>query len=188
MTADPACPQAPQASDSVVVKDGKLANVFVYVKEGLPGGRFATPSDPIVLDQKGCRYIPHVLGIMAGQPLKILNSDAADHNIHAMANSNRSWNESQMSKDPAMVKSFARPEMMIAVQCNQHPWMRAYINVMAHPYYAISGPDGRFEIKNLPAGEYMLVAIHEKFGEQATKVRVSAKQKAKADFSFAPVP
>lgn len=186
MTADPGCPTGPQPAEVVVAKDGKLANVFVYVKEGLPQGSFAVPTEPVVLDQKGCRYNPHMLGIMAGQPLKITNTDTADHNIHDMPSNNPPFNESQSPTDKPVIKTFAKPEMMIPVQCNQHPWMRAYINVMNHPYFAVSATDGSFEIKNLPPGEYTIAAVHEKFGEQTMKVKVGPKETAKTDFSFQP--
>src|SRR5580765_5028819 len=184
MTADPGCPTGPQPAEVVVTKDGKLANVFVYVKEGLPQGNFAVPSDPVTLDQKGCRYIPHMLGIMAGQPLKITNTDTADHNIHDMPSNNPAFNESQTPTDQPVTKKFSNAEMMIPVQCNQHPWMRAYINVMSHSYFAVSGPDGSFEIKNLPPGEYTIAAVHERFGEQTMKVKVGAKENAKAAFVY----
>jgi Carboxypeptidase regulatory-like domain len=184
MTQDPGCPTQPQLSDAIAVKNGKLANVFVYVKDGLPPGKFAVPSEPVVLDQKGCRYIPHVLGVMAGQPLKILNSDTADHNIHDLPRNNQEWNQSQMPTDPPIMKAFVHPEMMIPLQCNQHPWMRAYVSVLPHPYFAVSAADGSFQIKNLPPGEYTLVAVHEKFGEQNIKIKVEPKTSAKADFSF----
>jgi plastocyanin len=186
MTADPACPGHPQTSDAIVINQGKLANVFVYVKEGLPPGKFPVPSQPAILDQKGCRYAPHVLGVMAGQPLRITNSDTADHNVHAMPTTNAAWNESQKPNEPAITKSFNKPEMKVAMQCNQHPWMRAYVNVMSHPYYAVSAVDGRFEIANLPPGEYTLVAVHERFGEQSARVKVAPKQSAQAEFTFRP--
>src|ERR1041385_2429986 len=184
MRADRGCPTAPQPAEVVVAKDGKLANVFVYVKEGLPQGNFAVPSDPVTLDQKGCRYIPHMLGIMAGQPLKITNTDTADHNIHDMPSNNPAFNESQTPTDQPVTRKFPNAEMMIPVQCNQHPWMRAYINVMSHPYFAVSGPDGSFEIRNLPPGEYTLAAVHERFGEQTMKVKVGAKETTKAPFVY----
>src|SRR6478609_5085376 len=164
MTADPGCPTSPQPAEVVVANAGKLANVFVYVKEGLPQSNFAVPSEPVVLDQKGCRYNPHMLGIMAAQPLKITNTDTADHNIHDMPSNN--------------------PDMMIPVQCNQHPWMRAYINVMSHPYFGVSAADGSFEIKNLPPGEYTIAAVHERFGEQTMKVKVGPKETVKAPFIY----
>ena len=185
MTQDPGCPSQPQPADAVVVNVGKLANVFVYVKEGLPPGTFAVSSETVVLDQKGCRYIPHMLGIMAGQPLRITNTDTADHNIHDMPSKNKAFNESQMPTSKPIVKTFANPEMMIPVQCNQHPWMRAYINVMPHPYFAVSASDGSFAIKNLPPGEYTLAAVHEKFGEQTMKVKVGQKMDTDVRFAFA---
>ncbi len=184
MTADPMCPQKAQPSETVVVKNGKLANVFVYVKEGAPTSGFSVPTQPVVLDQKNCRYIPHMLGIMAKQPFKITNTDQADHNIHDMPSNNPAWNETQMPTDKPIVKSFPNPEMMVPLQCNQHPWMRAYVNVMPNPFYAVSAEDGSFEIKNLPPGEYTLAAVHERFGEKTMKVKVSPKESAKADFEY----
>jgi Carboxypeptidase regulatory-like domain len=184
MTGDPMCPQTPQPSETVVVNKGKLANVFVYVKEGASAGPFPVPSEPVVLDQKNCRYNPHVMGIMAKQPFKITNTDQADHNIHDMPSHNPAWNETQMPTDKPIVKSFPNPEMNVVLQCNQHPWMRAYVNVMSNPFYAVSGQDGSFEIKNLPPGEYTLAAVHEKFGEKTIKISVEPKQTAKADFEF----
>lgn len=184
MTTDPMCPQTPQPAETVVVNNGRLANVFVYVKEGLPAGQYPVPTEPVVLTQKSCRYYPHMMGVMAKQPFKITNTDQADHNIHDMPKNNPAWNETQMPTDKPIVKSFPNPEMMIVLQCNQHPWMRAYVNVMSNPYYAVSGPDGSFEIKNLPPGEYTLAAIQEKFGEKDMKVKVGPKQTAKADFVY----
>jgi plastocyanin len=184
MTQDPGCPSTPQPSEAVMLNGNKLANVFIYVKEGLPQGTFAVPTEPVVLDQKGCRYNPHVSGIMVGQPLKITNTDTANHNIHDMPSKNQPFNESQMPTDKPLTKTFATPEIMIPVQCNQHPWMRAYISVLNHPYFAVSAADGSFEIKNLPPGEYTLAAVHEKFGEQTMKVKVAAKESSKAAFSF----
>jgi plastocyanin len=185
MTADPGCPPGPQPAEVVVAKDGKLANVFVYVKDGLPKNLvFAHLIAPVTLDQKGCRYNPHMLGIEAGAPLTITNTDTADHNIHDMPSNNPPFNESQMPTDKPVIKKFSNPEMMIPVQCNQHPWMRAYINVMNHPYFAVSSTDGSFEIRNLPPGEYTIAAVHEKFGEQTMKVKVGPKETAKAAFVY----
>jgi hypothetical protein len=184
MTQDPACPSERQPSEAIVLANSRLANVFIYVQSGLPEGRFPVPAEPVVLDQKGCRYLPHVIGIMAGQQLKVLNSDFAQHNVHPMPSSNPGWNESQMPSGEPIMRSFARPEMLLPVQCNQHPWMRAYLNVMSHPYFAVSTKDGTFTIKNLPPGEYTVAALHEKFGQQTMKVKVGAKETAKADFTF----
>ncbi len=186
MTQDPACPSSPQAPDVVAVKDGKLANVFVYVKDGFGQAAFAAPQEPAVLDQKGCRYVPHVLGVMVGQKLKVLNDDNAQHNVHPMPRDNPEWNETQMPRGDPIEKTFQHPEIMMPVQCNQHPWMKMYINVLTNPFFAVSAPDGSFEIKDLPPGEYTLAAVHEKFGERTVKIKVEPKQTAKADFSFQP--
>ena len=187
MTADPMCPQTPQPSDTVVIKNGKVANVFVYVKEGAPAGPFTAPAEPVVLDQKACRYTPHMMGIMVKQPFRIMNDDQADHNIHDMPEKNAAFNESQMPTDKPITKTFSTPEMMIALQCNQHPWMRAYVNVTANPFYAVTAPDGSFEIKNLPPGEYTIAAVHEKFGEKTMKVKVEPKQATTAQFEYSSI-
>jgi hypothetical protein len=138
----------------------------------------------VVINQKGCRYIPRVMGVMVGQPFKILNTDSADHNIHDLPKNNPEWNVTQFPTDKPIVKTFTNAEMMLALQCNQHPWMRAYVNVMSHPYYAVSAEDGSFRIANLPPGDYTIVAVHEKFDEQTVKVKVGQKESAKAEFSF----
>jgi len=184
MTADPMCPQSPQPSDTVVVNKGKLANVFVYVKEGAPAGPFPAPSEPVVLDQKNCRYTPHMMGVMAKQPFKITNTDQADHNIHDMPSHNPAWNETQMPTDKPIVKSFPNPELMVALQCNQHPWMRAYVNVVAHPFFAVTGDDGTFTIKGLPPGTYTVELIHEKYGKQEQQATVGVKESKTVDFSI----
>lgn len=184
MTQDPGCPTSPQPAEAIAIRNGKLANVFIYVKEGLPAGRFPVPAEPAVLDQKGCRYIPRVMGLIAGQQLKILNTDTTLHNVHSMPSANGPWNESQMPMGQPILKSFSNPEMMVPLQCNQHPWMRAYVSVMAHPYFAVSSEDGRFEIRNLPPGDYTLAAVQEKFGEQTMKIKVEPKGTTKTDFIF----
>jgi plastocyanin len=184
MSADPACPADAQPQDVAVIKNGRLANVFVYVKSGMGAGSFAPPSDPVVLDQKGCRYFPHILAVMVGQPVKVLNSDDAEHNVHPMPQHNDEWNESQMPRGKPIVKTFEHPEIMMPVRCNQHQWMQMYVNVMDNPYFAVSGEDGSFQIKDLPPGEYTLAAIHEKFGEQTLKITVAPKQTASANFTF----
>ena len=119
---------------------GDLANVFVYVKDGLGSRTFDMPKDPVVLDQKGCQYHPHVLGVMAGRPSQIKNDDPTTHNIHPTPKDNREWNESQPPSSPAIEKNFAREEIMLPVKCNQHPWMKMYINVVKSPFFAVTDP------------------------------------------------
>ena len=185
MSQDPNCKGANKA-ENVVAADGHLANVFVYVKEGLGNRTFAAPTEAVTLDQSGCRYHPHVLGVMAGQTIKIVNGDPTTHNIHPTPQNNREWNESQAPQSAPLEKNFAREEIMLPVKCNQHPWMKMYMNVTKSPFYAVSGPDGKYEIKGLPPGDYTLAFVHEKFGEKTQKVTLAAKDSKTVDVSFAP--
>jgi hypothetical protein len=186
MSQDPACVMGtePNFSQSFAVENGKLQNVYVYIKDGLGNRVFATPSEPATLDQHGCRYIPHVLGIMSNQRLQILNSDLAMHNIHPAAHDNQSWNISQSPKGEPIEQSFTKPELMIPVKCNQHPWMKMYLNVSPHPFFAVTGKDGKFEIKGLPPGEYTIAAVHERMGEKTQKVTVGQKETKTTSFGF----
>ncbi len=168
----------------VVNKNGTLANVFVYVKQGLEGKAFEKPQAAVVLDQKGCRFVPRVLGIQPGQTFKVTNSDPVTHNVHPVAQMNREWNQSQSSGAPPLERRFARPEVMVRVKCNVHSWMRSWVGVLDHPYFAVSGIDGSFEIANLPPGEYTLEAWHEVLGAREQKVKVDVRGKATADFKF----
>ena len=183
MSQDPAC-KGTNESENVVVAGGDLANVFVYVKDGLGNRTFDTPKDPVVLDQQGCKYHPHVLGVMTGQTVQIKNDDQTTHNIHPTPKDNREWNESQPPSSPALEKSFAREEVMLPVKCNQHPWMKMYMNVVKSPFYAVTDKDGKYAIKGLPPGDYTLAFVHEKFGEQDQKVTVAAKEAKTVDQSF----
>jgi len=183
MSQDPACKGANEA-ENVVVDKGNLANVFVYVKDGLGNRTFDVPKDPAVLDQNGCRYHPHVLGVMTGQTVQIKNDDPTTHNIHPTPKDNREWNESQPPQAAPIEKTFAREEILLPVKCNQHPWMKMYINVVKSPFYAVTGPDGKYEIKGLPPGDYTIAFVHEKLGTQEQKVTVGAKESKTLDQSF----
>lgn len=172
-------------TENYVVTDGKVANVFVYVTGG-PANNFSfeIPSSPVVLDQLGCRYDPHVLGLQANQTLKITNSDQATHNIHPYPKANKEWNESQPAGAAPKEKKFPRPETLIPVKCNQHPWMQAYIGVLPHPFFAVSAKDGSYTIKDLPPGKYTLVAWHEQAGEQKQEITVGAKESKTQNFTY----
>jgi len=185
MSQDPACKGA-NTAEAVVAGGGHLSNVFVYVKEGLGNRAFDVPKDAVTLDQSGCRYHPHVLGVMANQTVKIVNSDPTTHNIHPTPKDNREWNESQPPQSAPLEKAFAREEIMLPVKCNQHPWMKMYINVTKTPFYAVTGADGKFEIKGLPPGDYTLAFVHEKLGEQDQKVTLAAKDSKTVDVTFKP--
>ena len=183
MSQDPACKGSNEA-ENVVVSGGDLANVFVYVKDGLGSRTFDVPKDPVVLDQSGCKYHPHVLGVMTGQTVQIKNDDQTTHNIHPTPKDNREWNESQPPSSPAIEKTFAREEIMLPVKCNQHPWMKMYISVVKSPFYAVTDKSGKYEIKGLPPGDYTIAFVHEKLGEQDQKVTVAAKDTKTVDQSF----
>ena len=194
MDADAACAQnnPNPHTETVVAKDGKLANVFIYIKDGKTAdGKTITnltwdvPTTPVVLDQKGCHYVPHVLGLMAGQKLNITNSDQTAHNVHPLpTKGNTEWNQSQPAGAPPLEKSFPRPEVMIPVKCNQHPWMKSFIGVMRNPLFAVSGEDGKFTITGVPQGTYTVAALHESFGEKTMTVTVGAKEIKTQDFAF----
>jgi plastocyanin len=185
MSQDPGCKGANQG-ESLVVTDGNLANVFVYAKEGLGNRTFDVPREPAVVDQQGCRYHPHVLGVMAGQTIEINNEDPTTHNVHPAPKNNREWNESQPPQAAPLEKTFAREEIMMPMKCNQHPWMKMYVNVVKSPFYAVTGRDGKYEIKGLPPGDYTLAFVHEKLGEQDQKITLAAKETRTVDQAFKP--
>ena len=193
--ADPACGAAAPnlMTDDTVVKDGKLANVFIYVKDGEAGGKkigdytWPTPTAAVTLDQNGCHYKPHVMGVQVNQKISITNSDKTTHNIHPTPTLNKEWNQTQSVGAAPIEQTFARPETLIPVKCNQHPWMKAYIGVTKHPLFAVSDESGAFEIKDVPAGTYTVVAWREggaKGTEKTMQVTVPANGSAKADFAF----
>ena len=186
MDSDPVCAKTAQnaVSEDVVVANGKVANVFVYVKSGLPKNSFAASSDEVTLDQVGCRYVPHVVGLRTGQTLKVTNSDATAHNVHPVPPKNREWNESQYPGSPPIVKKFALEDVAIPVKCNQHSWMKAWVAVVKHPFFAVTDANGAFTIKGLPPGQYEVEAWHEKLGSKTLQITVTAKGDAKADFSY----
>lgn len=172
------------AEDVIVNANGTLKNAFVWIKDGLPKREYPAPAAARI-DQKGCIYTPRVLGLMVGQTLEISNSDDTNHNIHPMPRLNREWNESQPPKGELKVKTFPKEEMPpILFKCNVHPWMRAFVGVVSHPFFAVTGDDGTFSLANVPPGEYTLEAWHERYGTQELKVKVEAKQEQTSDFTF----
>jgi hypothetical protein len=189
MTEEPKCKakyQAVPTEETVVVNaNGTLADVFVYVKSGLAASYQApAPAGPVTLDQDGCRYHPHVLGIQVGQSLAIKNSDGILHNIKAKAKVNRPFNISQPSVMTSS-KTFDKPEVMVALECNVHGWMHAWLGVLPHSFYSVSGADGSFTLAGLPPGTYTIEAWHEKYGTQTATVTVAGSETKTADFSFA---
>ncbi|PYS62417.1 MAG: hypothetical protein DMF74_13305 [Acidobacteria bacterium] len=195
-SADAACTaKSPNlTSEEWVVKDGKVANSFVYIKDGtLADGSkvgdwsFESSKTPVTLDQNGCHYKPHVLGVMVKQEITITNSDATTHNIHFTPKNNPDWNQQQANGAAALKHQLNVAEVLVPVKCNQHPWMKAYIGVLKHPFFAVSGDDGSFTIKGVPPGKYTVIAWHEggvNGTEQKMEVTVPASGAATADFTF----
>jgi hypothetical protein len=190
MSQDPACSMAggENLAEQYVVHDGKLANVYIYVKSG-PAAAMSAPATstaPVVLDQVGCRYVPHVIAVMQGGSVQFRNSDDTMHNIHTMptVSGNREIDVSQGPKGAPQIRQFSQPEVMMPVRCNNHPWMNAFINVSATPFFAVTDANGHFEIKGLPAGTYTLAAVHEKMGEQTMTVTVKPHETEPASFTY----
>jgi len=189
MAADPSC--AKQHSTPVLNQDvvadakGALQNVVVFVADGLGDRTFDPPTQPAVIEQKGCVYQPHVLALQANQRLEVVNDDPTSHNVHATPVSNREWNKAE-PPGTRVDLAFAREEVAIPVKCNVHPWMRSYVAVFKHPYFVVTGTDGSFDLRNLPPGTYTIEAWHEKLGTATQKITVGANDTKAIDFVFKP--
>jgi plastocyanin len=187
MATDPSCAKRHSGAvvneDFVIGKNGALANVVVFVSDGLGGRSFDIPAEAAVVQQEGCVYKPHVLALRASQKIKIVNSDNTLHNIHPVPANNREWNKAE-PPGTALEETFAREEIAIPVKCNVHPWMLSYIAVFKHPFFAVTGADGSFDLHNLPPGEYTVKAWHEKLGTVTQKIVVTSTETKKIDFVF----
>ena len=168
----------------VLVNDGTLQNAMVYVKKGLEDRIFAVPTEPVTIDQKGCVFLPRTAGAQVDQPLRLLNSDPIAHNVHSLPKNSRQWNFSLGVKGTSRTITVSKPEAMIELKCDIHPWMRAYLGIFDHPYFALSGADGSFTLQNLPPGEYTIEAWHERFGTHSQKVSLGAKETKEIVFTF----
>ena len=187
MDSDPNCvtPGVTSTDETVMVgSDGALQNVFVYVKDGLGNLRFPVPARPIVLDQKGCHYVPHVLGVQVGQSVEILNSDNTLHNVHAVPKTNQEFNMGQPLPGIKHTHQFSTREVMVPFKCDVHPWMQAWVGVLDHPYFAVTGADGSFSLQGLPPGTYTIEAWHESLGTQTQSVTIGEKESKDVQFSF----
>lgn len=189
MSSDPSCAvgagQKPLNDSVLVGADGSLQNAFVYIKDGLdPAYTFETPSPPVVLDQKGCFFVPRVMGLRVGQPLEMANTDPTFHNIHALPKQNREFNHGLAPGIPPMRHTFTTPEVMVRFKCDVHGWMAAHIGVMAHPFFAVTAADGTFSFPGVPPGTYTVEAWHEVFGRRTAQVIVGAGETSPLSFSF----
>ncbi len=191
MEAEPVCHKKhagkPAPNEALVLGTGNtMGNIIVWVSKGLPAGKtWPAPTTPVVLDQDGCVYKPHVMGIMVGQTYRILNNDGILHNIHTLPKINPAFNRGQPAAVKEMTTNFPKPENMFQVKCDVHPWMSAYIGVFTHPFFSVTSADGKFTIPNLDAGTYEITAWHERLGTQTASVTVTGNETKAQDFKFA---
>jgi plastocyanin len=190
MDADPVCAKKhskPVLAEMLVLGSGNtMGNIIVWVSKGLPAGKtWPAPKEPVVMDQKGCVYVPHAMGIMVGQPYRILNSDGVLHNVHTLPKINPSFNQAMPATRKEATTSFAKPEPIFQIKCDVHPWMSAYIGVFTHPFFSVTGTDGKFTISGLDPGTYEITAWHERLGTQTASVTVGANETKPQNFKFA---
>jgi plastocyanin len=190
MNADPACAKkhpGPVPSEMLVLGNGNaMAHIMVWVSKGLPAGKtWPAPKTPVVLDQKGCQYVPHVMGIMVGQPYKILNSDGILHNVHTLPKINKGFNRAMPATLKEATTTFEKEEAIFNIKCDVHPWMSAFIGVFTHPFFSVTGTDGKFNISGLDPGTYVITAWHERLGTQTASVTVGANDTKTQNFKFA---
>ena len=191
MDADPVCKgkhQAPVPSEMLALGSGNtMGNILVRVVSGLPEGKtYPAPKDPVLMDQNGCIYKPHVLVLQAGQPLKVLNSDGILHNVHALPKVNSQFNIAMPPTRKEAEHVFDKPEEPFQIKCDVHPWMTAYTMIVTNPFYFVTAEDGKFTISDLPAGTYEIEAWHEKLGKKTEKVTVGETDAKAVDFKFSP--
>jgi plastocyanin len=190
MDADPACAKkhtTPAPNEALVLGSGNtMGNIMVYVTKGLPAGKtYPAPTTPVVIDQNGCQYKPHVMGIMVGQPYKILNSDGILHNIHTLSSINPTFNKGMTASIKEVTTTFNKPEAIFHIKCDVHPWMSAFLGVFTNPFYSVTGTDGKFTISGLDPGTYEITARHERLGTQTASVTVGANETKTQNFKFA---
>ena len=188
MDADPQCalqhPDAVYKETVALNANGTLKNVFVHITKGLEGRAFPAPTQAVKMEQRGCMYSPHVLGVQANQPFEIVNDDATLHNVNCKPVNNKPFNIAQPVKGMKSTKTFTTPEVMVKCICNVHPWMASFVGVVDHPYYAVTGEDGRFTLAGLPAGQYTIEAWQEALGTQTQTVTVGDGDTKSVTFDF----
>ena len=166
----------------VTSADGGLANAFVRVQGMFP--RTPVPTEPVTIDQRGCVYTPRVVGARVGQTLQVHNGDGLLHNVHSLSASSNSFNIGQPLSGMMYKFQLKDEEVVLPLKCDVHRWMTAYIGVVSHPYFAVSGADGTFEIANVPVGAYTMQTWHERYGDLNQPVRVRPGATTTVDFAY----
>ncbi len=190
MDADPACAKkhsGPVANEMLALGKGNtMGNIMVWVSKGLPAGKtWPVPKAPVVLDQNGCQYKPHVMGIMVGQTYRILNSDGVLHNVHTLPKVNKAFNRAMPPTVKEATTTFDKEEALFHIKCDVHPWMSAYVAVFTHPFFSVTSTDGKYTISGLDPGTYTITAWHERLGTQTATVTVGATDTKTQNFKFA---
>jgi hypothetical protein len=194
MSEDPDCQAkyqtAPRAELVTVNPNSTLANVLVYVRAGPPADApYPVPTTPVILNQTGCMFHPHVLAVMVNQPLEIRNSDGLLHNVGGSyvfhGKVNRPFNVSRPDAGTMVTRTFSTPEVAIPLDCSVHSWMHAYLSVFAHPFFAVTGTDGTFTLSGLQPGIYIIDTWQEQYGTQEITVTVSAGETKTVNIIYA---
>jgi hypothetical protein len=188
LQADPQCAaqhSGPVPAGDVLVKDGRVANAFVWIADGLGDRTFAVPETPVEIDQTGCLYRPRVAGVQVCQPIRFVNSDPTLHNVHGTPAHSAPWNFGMPVKGARRDVRVEASEMPVEVRCDVHPWMRAFLGVVDHPYFAVTGADGAFTLREVPPGDYVVASWHERFGKREAKLTVGAKEAKDVTFTYA---
>ena len=167
--------QGPVPSGDVLVREGLVENAFVWIKDGLGDRGFELPTAAVTIDQQGCLYRPRIIGAQVGQPVVFQNSDSVLHNVHGTPVVGSAWNFTMSVKGSQRTLKLDKPEVMVSVRCDVHPWMQGWIGVVDHPYFAVTGTDGRFTLRDVPPGDYVVAVWHERFGTREVKVSLAAK-------------
>lgn len=181
------CPEhsEPTLSEDAIVENGCVANVFVCIQSGLQGWDVPpSKGESHALDQKGCVYTPHVLGLRVGETLLVRNSDPTTHNVKVTSRANDTLNPIQAPGGPPVEWKPAKKEIGVLFECNLHPWMKSWVCVVDHPWFAVTGADGRFVLQGVPPGDYVVEAWHEKFGKKTAKVTVEPGGNPQASFTY----
>jgi plastocyanin len=178
----------PVPAGDALVHDGRVENAFVYIKEGLENRTFAIPDSVVTIDQRGCLYHPHVVGAQVGQAITFVNSDELLHNVHGSPHESPPWNFGMSVQGSRRTIRVDKPEVMIDLRCDVHPWMHAYLGVLDHPYFAVTGPEGRFIFTDVPPGDYVIAAWHERFGTREARLTLGPKETRDVSFTYSAKP